>query len=86
MKSTLSRNRTIEDARNNIGATIVQTMSKDPLMQRVGVIVGVAEWELKFKETYMYEIYWQPSYAMPMGRPYPSTHAIDELGEHYFVT
>tara|TARA_R110000737_G_scaffold325261_2_gene338564 strand:+ start:38 stop:298 length:261 start_codon:yes stop_codon:yes gene_type:complete len=86
MKSTLSKNRTAEDVKNNIGATIVQTMFEDPLMQRVGVIVGVAEWELKSKETYMYEIYWQPSYAMPMGRPYSSMHVIDQLGEHYFVT
>ena len=86
MKSTLSKNPTIEDVNKKVGSTIVQTMSKEPLMQRVGIVTGAKRWELNFIKTYMFEIYWQPCKSMPLGRPYPSSHVIDHLGEHYFVT
>ena len=92
MKSTLSKNPTIEDVNKKIGSTIVQTMSKDPLMQRVGIITGAKPWEYNsgsttyLMKTYMLEIYWQPCKSMPLGRPYPSSHVIDHLGEYYFVT
>lgn len=85
MKSTHSIPHTIEDASKHIGHTIVQTMSKDPLMQRVGIVTCIAPFDYGSKDEVAYEIYWQPSQSMPLGRPYPSLHLVDKLGEHYFI-
>jgi len=91
MKSTHLTGLTAEDEdKNNIGSTIVQTISKDPLMQRVGIVVNVTDtWTIgpgtPAHDTFKYKIYWQPSFSMPMPRPYATDHLLDTLGEHYFV-
>ena len=95
MKSTPSTNHIIGDEDSNppdtsnqeyIGATIVETISRDPLMQRVGIILGV-KFELLgyFAWKEIADIYWQPSSAMPLTRPYRSFHILSELSEHYFI-
>ena len=84
MKYTQLTNLTTEDVSKKIGCTIVQTMSRDPLMQRVGVITGTSLWGVG-NELCMLEIYWQPCKSMPLGRPYPSSHMIHSLGECYLV-
>jgi hypothetical protein len=84
MKFTHSKNHTIEDADKYIGSTIVQTMSKDPLMQRVGLVVDIRSHSM-YVDTTTFEIYWQPCSSMPMGRPYPSSHLPERLGDYYFI-
>ncbi len=95
MKSTPSTDHIIGDEDSNppdtsnqeyIGATIVETISRDPLMQRVGIILGV-KFELLgyFAWKEIADIYWQPSSAMPLTRPYRSFHILSELSEHYFI-
>ena len=84
MKFTRSKNHTIEDADKYVGSTIVQTMSEDPLMQRVGLVVNMMEHDMH--ETKLtFQIYWQPCSSLPMGRPYPSMHLPCTLGDHYFI-
>ena len=87
MKSIHSIPHTIEDADKLIGHTIVQTMSNEPLLQRVGIIIST---HLPFsldleKSRVAYEIYWQPSLSMPLGRPYRSSHFPDRLGDYYLI-
>ena len=76
-----------EDKNTYIGATIVETISKDPLMQRGGIV-------LEIKDSYdsmnhcnlpAVVIYWQPSISMPYHRPYRSMHILETLREHYFI-
>ena len=95
MKSTPSTDHIIGDEDSNppdtsnqeyIGATIVETISRDPLMQRVGIILGVKPALLVcFAGKEIADIYWQPSSAMPLTRPYRSFHILSELNEHYFI-
>ena len=94
MKSTPSTNHIIGDEDSNppdtsnqeyIGATIVETISLSPLMQRACIILGVKlAGEVLWSEQLL-DIYWQPSPAMPLGRPYRSFHILSELNEHYFI-
>ncbi len=85
MKFTHSKDHTVEDADKYIGSTIVQTMSKDPLMQRVGLVVNMSKHDIYVDNKTTFEIYWQPCNSMPLGRPYPSSHLPETLGDYYFV-
>ena len=80
MRSTVSKTLTGEDI-NMIGKTIIQTISKDPLLQRVGVVVKSAPFGFG-NETIAWQVYWQPSPSMPYGRPYSSTHSESTLGDY----
>ncbi len=66
-----------------IGATIVETISKDPLMQRVGIILAIKSsdgWCGKAAD-----ICWQPSPGMPLTQPYRSLHILRKLNDYYFI-
>jgi hypothetical protein len=87
MKSTPLTDHTVEDADKYIGSTIVQTISNDPLMQRVGIVIDMRDTELLSKNhgNRAADIYWQPCPSMPFGRPYRSLHIVKTLKEHYFI-
>ena len=67
-----------------IGKAIIQTICKDPLLQRFGVVIKAAPFGYNDNRA-AWEIMWQQSSSMPYGRPYSSTHSEDTLGDYELV-
>jgi|TARA_Y100000310_G_scaffold311546_1_gene357894 hypothetical protein len=69
-----------------VGATIVETISRSPLMQRVGIILKICpEFRGIKRDENWADICWQPSAAMPLGQPYRSLYILSELNDHYII-
>ena len=68
-KFILFRDLTEEDIDNCVGKTVVDTILKDPLMMRVGILTNIIEKDDVYGSKTLV-IFWQPSPSMPFHRAY----------------